>query len=153
MNSISKLKKGFTLVELMVVVAMIAILMAAMSVSVSGARKTARIQKATAEVKVIAQTILAYENFSKSGLPTLNDAEVDENNCGFLLGEGGDAEENGQQIVLLQAALRNGKMRDPWGTPYRVRITPGTIKVPGSMGQLQTGFMLPNINRLSKEER
>lgn len=153
MNSIFKLRQGFTMVELLVVVAMLAILMASMTVSVSSARRKASINKATSEVKVISQTLLAYENFTKNGLPTLSDAEVDEGSLGFLFGRGGDAEEGGQQIVLLQGALRRGKMLDPWGTPYRVRITQGEVKVPGAMGQLRTGFMLPNIDRLSKEER
>lgn len=153
MNSISKLKQGFTLVELLVVVAMLAILMGSMTMSVNGARKKARIQKATTEVKVITQTLLAYENFTKSGLPTLNDVPANEENLGFLLGEGGDAQENGQNLVLLQAALRKGAIVDPWGNPYRVRITPGTIHVPSAMGQLQTGFYLPNLDRISEEEK
>ena len=46
-------REGFTLIELMVVVAMIAIISAAMTVSVAGAQERARVQKATVEVKSI----------------------------------------------------------------------------------------------------
>ena len=53
-------KNGFTLVELLVVVGMLALLLAAMTTSVTAARHRARVQKATSDVKVISQTILAY---------------------------------------------------------------------------------------------
>ena len=46
-------KRGFTLVELLVVIAMIAMLIAAMTTSLSAAQQRARIQKATSDVKVI----------------------------------------------------------------------------------------------------
>lgn len=146
-------RKGFTLVELMVVMSILALLMTAMTVSVTRARRTAQIRKAQTDVGVVSQAILAYENYTKDGLPTLNDAEVDTGNLGFLFGEGGDAEFDGKNVVLLQSGLTNGRMLDPWGTPYRVKITKGTINVPSPMRQLETGYMLPNIDRLTKEER
>ena len=59
------MKKAFTLIELLVVVAMIAIILGALTTSVSSARKRAQIQKATAEVKIISQAILAYENWDR----------------------------------------------------------------------------------------
>ena len=54
--------RGFTLVELLVVIGMIAILIAALTTSMAAAQERARIQKATSDVKVISQAILAYEN-------------------------------------------------------------------------------------------
>ena len=60
-------KRGFTLVELLVVIAMIAILLAALSTSIAAAQERARIQKATSEVKIISQAILAAENYARGG--------------------------------------------------------------------------------------
>jgi len=151
-------KRGFTLVELLVVVGMIAIILGAISVSYSAAQQRARIQKATGDVKVIAQAILAYENFNRSqedySLPTYaSPVEADANTLSFLIGE---KSANGNQIpALLQAQLRSGskKMLDPWGTPYKLKIKEGTIPTLSSLSALQTGYYLPNFYRLGKGER
>ena len=149
--------KGFTLVELLVVVAMIAAIAAAMSVSVSGAQRRAKIQKATVEVKAITQAVLAYENYSSGGLPVLGSersgAEVNSSNLGFLLGKRGTDATGSRLPVILQAALSgSGKVLDPWGTPYTIVIAKGSVYVQ-SVNTLNTGFSLPNINRLTEEER
>ena len=157
MTSIFK-RKGFTLIELMVVIAMIAVIAAAMTVSVSGARERAQIQKATVEVKSITQAVLAYENYSKDGeLPVLGSgnsgAEVNASNLGFLMGKQGQDATGSRIPVLLQAALNSGgKVLDPWGTPYTIVIAKGSVYVQ-NVNQIRTGFALPNIHRLSEEER
>lgn len=149
-------KRGFTLVELMVVVGMLAVLMSSMTFSVNSAREKAKVQKATAEVKVISQAILAYENFAQArgdDLPSLSDAEATASTLNFLLGEG-DTTASGQRMpALLQASLKNNTtIVDPWGTPYRVKITEAPLPTP-STGNCQTGFYLPNFYRLSEGER
>lgn len=151
---------GFTLVELLVVIAMIAVLMASMTASVRSARMRARIQKATSDVKVISQAILAYENYNASGgnyeLPTLNRAEASRGTLGFLLGDGTVANGGGQLPVLLQAALTSGgKILDPWGHPYLVTIKSGSVNLSLKTvtGSLKTGYWLPNFYRLSEDER
>ncbi len=153
-------KKGFTLVELLVVVGMIAVIMGALSTSVTAANERARVQKALSEVKVISQAILAYENYDQGGgrheLPTRTKQDVDKSSIGFLLGDGGQAESGGQIPVLLMAALRDGtKMYDPWGTPYKVTIKQKSFSIkPGAAtGSLRTGFYLPNWYRLTEGER
>ena len=149
-------RRGFTLVELMVVVAMIALIMAALVTSLERARERARIQKATSDVKTITQAILAYENYNRDHeLPTLSDAEVDRSTCGFILGNGA-AVESGQVPSIIMAALSaGGKMRDPWGVPYRVKIKPSDVSIiiESGTGSLQTGFWYPNFYHLSAEER
>lgn len=153
-------KNGFTLVELMVVVAMIAILMSAFGLSVTSARERARVQKATADVKVVSQAILAYENYEQGDdnfeLPTLNDQDADAGSLGFLIGEGGNAESGGRIPVLLMASLTGGqKLRDPWGTPYKIKIQEKTVtpRFKTATGSMQTGYYLPNFYRLTEDER
>ncbi|MBR4614856.1 MAG: prepilin-type N-terminal cleavage/methylation domain-containing protein, partial [Kiritimatiellae bacterium] len=88
-------KRGFTLVELMVVVAMIAIFMAAVGTAVGKTRERARIEKARSDVKVISQAILAWENYSRGGateLREINDEEADTSSLSFLFGKGESAE-------------------------------------------------------------
>lgn len=150
-------KSAFTLVELLVVVAMIAVLMGAFTTSVAAAQNRARIQKATSDVKIITQAILAYENFEPSHqLPTMKDAEADAANLKFLLGQGGTAASGEKIPVLLMAALTGGgAMRDPWGRPYKICITPGGGNVRMSVGSsdMKAGYFLPNFYRLGIGER
>ena len=148
-------KRAFTLIELLVVVAMIAIILGAMTTSISSARERARVQKATSDVKVITQAILAYENWSRGGkyeLETMERRDADSGSLGFLLGNE-QAESGGKIPVLLMAQLKGGgKMTDPWGTPYKVTIRQGNVSAAQAI-QLQTGFFLPNFYRLGAGER
>lgn len=145
--------KGFTLLELMIVISMIAIIVGALSTSVSSAQERARVQKATTEVKSATQAILAFANFKdKMKLDTMTDQDADSNSLGFLLGN--ETSSSGAQVpVLLQAALSSGgKWRDPWGTPYKVTIREGQPTAP-SFSSLKTSAFLPNMYRLSRGER
>jgi len=151
-------KNGFTLIELLVVVAMIAIIMGAMTTSVAASQERARIQKATTEVRTVAQAILAYENFARGGkyeLETLAESEANAGTLGFLLGRGNTDSGDGKLPALLQAALSGGgAMRDPWGTPYHVVIKEGApIQKQDSISNLAVGYSLPNFYRLTAEER
>ena len=149
-------RKGFTLIELLVVVGMIGVIMGAMTTSVTASQQRARIQKAASEVKIVTQAILAYENYARGGefrLEPMSDVDADANSIGFLLGrESGDS---GDKIPghLMAALSAGGKMRDPWGTPYRITIKEGVIAGLNSMSSLTTGYYLPNFNRLDSEER
>ena len=153
-------RKGFTLVELLVVVGMIAVLMGAMTSAVQGARERARVQKATSDVKVISQAILAYEIWNGDELPTrgsrgraANGVEANASTLGFLLGQGGSKGVAGgsgdsKLPVLLMAQLRSGgNIVDPWGTPYHVTIAESraNIKFKTVTGALSTGYWLPNF--------
>ena len=159
-------RKGFTLVELLVVVGMIAVLMGAMTSAVQSARERARVQKATSDVKVISQAILAYEIWNGDELPTMGSrgrgasgVDATSSTLGFLLGHGsakgtagGKGESaSGQQLpVLLMGQLQgNGVLRDPWGTPYKVTIAESTaaIQLETVTGSLWAGFFLPNFYR------
>jgi len=151
--------RGFTLVELLVVIAMIVVIMGAMTTSIAGAQKRARIQKATNDVKIITEAILGYENFAAAAnltMPTMKDAKANgSDSLKFLLGQGGSTQA-GEIPVLLMASLQTGgDMLDPWGMPYLVSIikSQGSLKAATSSSSLQTGYYLPNFNRLKSTER
>jgi len=148
-------RRGFTLLELLVVVGMIAVIMGAMATTVSSAQERARKQKATAEVKVITQAILAYEDWSKNGeLPDLKAADADASSLGFLFGEGGTTRSGQELPTLLMASLRNGgKILDPWGHPYKVTIKRQNASFQNKFSDLSSGFWLPNFYRVKESER
>jgi type II secretory pathway pseudopilin PulG len=161
-SCVRHMRSAFTLVELLVVVGMVAVLMGAMTTAVNGARERARIQKATSDVKVISQAILAYEVWNGDQLPTMgsrgsgnNGVVADMSSLGFLIGKDSaqgatGSSGSGELPVLLMAQLRNnGEMVDPWGTPYRVTIAEASasIRLKTVTGTLQTGYWLPNFYR------
>ena len=148
---------GFTLVELLVVVGMIAILLGALTTSITAAQQRARVQKATSDVKVIAQAILASENYAQGGeykIKTMAWTDADASSLDFVLGRGGTTDSGDKIPAMLMASLSaGGKMRDPWGTPYKITVREGAIAGMNSMSSLTTGYYLPNFNRLDAEER
>ena len=113
-------KRGFSLVELIVVIAMIAVFMASVGVAIGKTRERARIEKARSDVKVISQAILAWENYSRGGkheLTEMNDLPATSSSLDFLLGKG-EAAMSGDIPTLLMAQLSaDGTLRDPWGRP------------------------------------
>lgn len=148
-------ERGFTLVELIVVIAMIAIFMASVGTAVGKTRERARIEKARSEVKVVSQAILAWENYSRGGkheLTEMNDEEADSSSLSFLLGQGESATSGNIPTLIMAALTAGGKMRDPWNRPYILRIKEGKIDRPERL-DLGTCYFLPNLYRLSEEER
>lgn len=146
---------GFTLVELLVVVGMIGVIVGALTTSVSAAQERARVQKATAEVKIIAQAILGAENYL-SELPSMSDADADASALDFLIGKKAATEADGQIPALLMASLTSGgKMLDPWKTPYKITIRKGTASIAfdSAASSMKTGFHVPNWYRLGPGER
>lgn len=150
-------KRGFTLIELMAVLGMVGMLVAALATSVAGAQARARAAKAESEVHAISQAILAYENYDASrSLPTMTDRDADRSALAFIIGQGGQAESGGKIPATLLASLdADGVMKDPWNTPYKISIRQGgaNVRIQSAAGSLQTGFMFPNWYRLTEEER
>ena len=65
-------KRGFTLVELIVVIAMIAVFMASVGTAVGKTRERARVEKARGDVKVLSQAILAWVKYLDRPVPQVN---------------------------------------------------------------------------------
>ncbi len=143
------MKKGFTMIELMVVVAMLMLLIGAVSSSVSAASKRAKISAATAVVQEMTNAILAYEN---AGHPIASHVmaqwtEASESNIAFLLGQ-----EDSEIPVYFNAAIKGGKVLDPWGNPYYVMIRKGQVSVKQENNdQVQTMMFYPNFNRVTAD--
>lgn len=147
------MRRAFTLVEMIVVIAVIAILMAAVGSGIAKAQLRSRIARAQAEANEMTNAIRAYENFVDTGIPERSDVEADESSLNFILGDGTDRAGN-QLPILYNASIVAGKIRDPWGKPYRVRIIPfagGEANDDVAKG-MSTGVFLPNrYGRMAQE--
>ena len=147
-------KSAFTLVELLVVLGIVAMIMAAFTSSMASAQQRAKISRATSEVKLISQAILSYENYDQDNeLPSMSNQDADQGSIGFLIGNGGSSNSSKIPALLMAQLSSGGKMLDPWGTPYKISIKPGNAKLTSASGTMQTGYYLPNFFRLSAEER
>jgi len=152
------MKRAFTLVELLVVVAMIAILMASVGSGVTQARKRAMISKATQDVKEITNAILGYQNYAPNRsliLEVKNDwQKTTEDNMGMILGRK-QKEGGGTLPILYNAQIVRGAIRDPWGMEYEylVRHRTSSSGSQATAPTFVTAPSLPNFYRLPDEER
>ena len=152
-------RNGFTMVALLVVIAMLMILAGSITSSVGSASRRAKIQQATTELQEMTKAILAYENYGRvnedSPLSShlMEEKEATESNMGFILGQ--ETLKNGQSgniPVLFNAEIKNGAIRDPWGNPYRVTIRQAKIDPKeASSDKPESYVMFPNFNRLPAE--
>lgn len=152
----SEMKRAFTLVELLVVLAMIMIISGALTASVQKARTRAMVAKAMQETREMTNAILAYEQYAKdrslqSKVTGSSWQSCSEGAMKMILG--GEAGESGEKIpVLFNATVRAGELRDPWGTPYQYMIDKtGTLG--STIRSPQTAAVLPNYYRLTDMER
>lgn len=149
------MKKGFTLVELLVVVGMIAVLMGGAAASFARAREQAKIAKATSDVKEMTNAILAYENYAEDhslqGVAGSANGDASKSTLGFIVGEAPNSE-SGEVPVLYNAQFSgSGKIIDPWGNPYRVRVEEPSESDPNlGLSDVNVSFYMPNMNREAK---
>jgi prepilin-type N-terminal cleavage/methylation domain-containing protein len=136
------MRKGFTLVELLVVMAMLMLLIGSISSSVISAQRRAKIAVATTGVLEISNAILAYENYGE--LKSMEEQPSTESNLGFILGK--ETEDGRKVPVLYNAAIKGGKILDPWGNPYIITITEGTISGKRTRN-MNTAVFFPNFYR------
>lgn len=149
-------KRGFTLLELLVVIGMLAILMGALVTSVSKARTRAKIAKATQDTKEMTNAILAFENIAQNRSLekyATGWTKASESSLQIILG-GAPTESGEPSPVLYNAQIRNGQILDPWGHPYEFTIRRVSEQGRQSTGQqFMTAPVLPNFFRLTDEER
>ncbi len=142
----NRFDRGFTLVELLVVMAMLMLLAGAITSSVSSAQKRAKIAKAISEAQELTNAILAYQHRGADyKLPTFDNQPADESSLSFILGGGAD-----KVPVLFNASIKGGQIQDPWGHPYLVTIKEGTLnpaQASSSDNNIKSYVAFPNFNR------
>ena len=158
----TKGKRGFTIIELLTVISMILVLTGAVTASVTRARRRAKIQQAITEAQQLTDAILGYENFARPGSPSPLEnkatgerwTEAAAGELGFLLGKEKRPDGNDTMPVLYNGAVSGGKIRDPWGNPYRYRILSASVNSSSQYGgdQGEAAFAFPNINRIPADE-
>jgi len=152
------MKRAFTIVELMVVVAMLAVLAGSMTAAVGRARSRARISKALQEAKEMTNAILAGEQYVKDrsleayASSTWSDCVEGANAMRLILGQ--ETGDNGARIpVLFNAGISGGAICDPWGKPYQYMIRKTDTLPSASATGFCTAPALPNFFRLTDKER
>lgn len=109
----SEFRRGFTLVELLVVVAILAILMSLVTAGAQAARRRASISRTKATVAAL-ETSIAMYYADLSEYPATGNAEL----VKALSEDPGDEEWFGPYMEFKQDELVNGELVDAWGHPY-----------------------------------
>lgn len=137
-----RLRSGFTLMELLVTVSIIAILAAILLPTINSAIERSEVAEAEAEVQSIATAVQAYYNeYSKLPMPsewahgqspdqfTGNNENPDVNGYGkeivyALLGYDDGDVENSRGIVFLKSSgnSTDGTFKDPWDNQYAIKL-------------------------------
>lgn len=143
----SSQQSGFTLVEMLIVLGMLAILMATSFSGLTSARRQAKITKANTELRQLMSAWLAYDavynDWPASPPGGGSIIEATEDNLKELLGKGATDK------VFLNAPMTGSPaaFRDPWGKPYQFRVK--EITSGGNNGNIPFTAVItfPNRNR------
>ena len=154
------MKRAFTLVEMLVVLAILAILTAMTGNAVAKAKLRAKFAKAEAETTAMTQAIYAYAQYTTDFTLTGFDRdrqEASKSSLNFLLGsEAGAVGRDGISVPVLynaSTAGNDGRFLDPWGRAYLVTIKKTTGDSANGMDSITMGVYLPNCHRLNDGER
>jgi len=116
-----KARKGFTMVELMVVIIIMAVLGLAIIPSLMGSSDKAKYSRAWSDLTAISNAFTAF--YGRVGnLPTIGGSGSDLTAATFTAGSGTEWEGIDSPINLLQSFLGKpiSKLEDPWGASYQI---------------------------------
>ena len=135
------------------------LLAGAVTTSVAGANRRAKIQQAVTEAQEMTKAILAYENYGRDyslDAHLMEKQQATESSLDFILGkENMQNGQSGKMPVLFNASsTRSGKILDPWGRPYYVTIRRGTVDTEqdSTDGNITSYVTFPNYNRRPADE-
>ena len=128
--------RGFTLVELLIVMAILAILGGLVTAAAQTARKRGAVTKAKASIAALETSLQMYQ-LDLGGYPASGNADL----VTALTTSPGSSDWHGPYMEFKQDELTGGEFMDPWGQPY-VYASPGTHR-PASYDLYSTG---PNGN-------
>ena len=152
-------RRGFTLVELIVVIGMLMLLAGAVTTSVAGANRRAKIQQAVTEAQEMTKALLASAHYGRGYSLDAHLAEkqqATESSLHLILGK--ENMQNGQRgkmpVLFNAASTRSGKILDPCGRPYYVTIRWGTVDTEqdSTDGNITSYVTFPNYNRRPADE-
>jgi prepilin-type N-terminal cleavage/methylation domain-containing protein len=136
-------RKGFTLIELLTVMAIIGVLASLLIVGMQTARQKARIAKAEAEVKLLAQAWKSYWLIFgewPASCAGVSDKDMTGVTMKILMGD------NDKNLKLMEPnpeVLASG-FKDPWSKLYKVDFSQNPIT---QTETYQTTVFLPNAKR------
>jgi len=125
--------RAFTLIELLIVIAIIGILMALLFPAVNGAIDAARKAQAKNDVTQIATAVIAYET-EYGKLPEIGGEKGDVNSAlvQILTATASSSNSNPRKIVFIEIGQykpnsksgtnQSGAFVDPWGNPYKIAV-------------------------------
>ena len=137
----NRIKKGFTLIEMLTVLVIIGLIMSMLFPALQKARQRARILRAKSEVRELTKALNAYY-YTYKNWGSLHNGSVDANMVSVLAGDNPDK----IQFMTFPTSAESGGFKDPWGTMYRV-----TLQTPNSKNSIwaySTQVYLENRNRM-----
>jgi prepilin-type N-terminal cleavage/methylation domain-containing protein len=142
-------RAGFTLVEMLTVIAIISILIGVTGISLIKARELSRRTRADAELREMVSAWLQYQQLYEEW-PAVVKGKIEIPVSGAVLDPliNPESDDNPRGIVLLNVKLSGdaATFNDPWGTPYELSFDRDTASIP-TITALRTSVTFPNRQR------